>query len=99
MGTEVPDDLLQDEKVLAPELKLFYYGYLELTHDRQLGLGIEGPIPTIAILQYCGHYQMSSDLTETFLSCVRQLDIADLEHKAKKREAENKAKKKGKKHG
>lgn len=71
-GQPLPDRIRE-----APELhlglNLFYTGFLDLTSERQLGLGL-GPIPTIAILEYCHMRGIKGEQAEDFLWLIKRLD-------------------------
>jgi hypothetical protein len=71
-GEPIPDRIAN-----APDLEyglVFYLkAWTDLNADRSFGMSV-GPIPTIAILNYAKHYQLSEDETERTLKILRYVD-------------------------
>ncbi len=65
---------------LEPGLELFYYAFLELTTERQIGFA-EGPIPTSKIYEYCARNEIYEDQQEDLVDHVRSLDTAYLAYR------------------
>jgi hypothetical protein len=76
-GMPLPDRIQN-----APELnlgsELFYTGILELTSCRQMGMGI-GPIPLLAILEYCLINGIDGEQREDFIWFIQRLDSKYIE--------------------
>lgn len=66
----------------APELhlglELYYTGFLDLTSCRQVGAGL-GPIPLLAILEYCLISGIEGEQQEDFVWFIQRLDHKYLE--------------------
>lgn len=71
----------------APELflglALFYLGFLALTSTRQLGLA-QGPIPYMAMMDYCLAHGIEGEQQEDFIWLVARLDLKYLEWSARR---------------
>lgn len=76
-GLPLPDRIRN-----APELnigsELYYIGFLDLTSCRILGMGL-GPIPLLAILEYCLIKGIEGEQQEDFVWFVQRLDSRYLE--------------------
>ena len=77
---------LPDRILNAPELglglELFYNAFNDLTPCRAIGFG-EGPIPWLAIDDYCRRQGITGVQREDLLYHVQQLDTVYLEYRAK----------------
>ena len=77
---------LPDTIANAPELSLgldlFYTAFHDLNSCRTLGFA-EGPIPWLAIDDYCGRLSITGVQREDLLYHVQQLDTVYLEYRAK----------------
>lgn len=71
----------------APELQmgldLYYEGFLDLTSCRQMGMAI-GPIPLLAILEYCVIKDITGQQQADFVWLIQRLDAKYLEWSNKK---------------
>jgi len=82
-GLPLPDKI-QNAPSIWPGLELYYIGFLELTTSRQFGgFGI-GPIPWLAIEQYCHVKELDEDQTEAMHHHVSEMDKAYIKHQQKK---------------
>jgi hypothetical protein len=79
-GQKIPDRI-QNAPELYLGLELFYIGFLELTSCRAVGMGL-GPIPMMAMLEYCEINGVDGELREDFLYFVQLLDHKYLEWSA-----------------
>jgi len=79
-GLPLPDRIRD-----APELnfgsELYYIGFLDLTSCRNIGMGL-GPIPLLAILEYCLIKGIEGEQQEDFLWFIQRLDSKYLEWSA-----------------
>lgn len=77
---------LPDAIANAPELELgldlFYTAFHDLSSCRTLGFG-EGPIPWLAVDDYCRRQGITGVQREDMLYHVQQLDTVYLEYRAK----------------
>lgn len=75
----------------APRLEidetLFYRAFMELNTCRAFELG---PIPYIAIKQYCGDLKLTDEQTESVLFVIRQIDLWYVNYELEKIKAQNK---------
>jgi hypothetical protein len=72
-------------------MQFFLDAFFDLCSHRQIGFG-EGPIPTLAILEYGRFYNCDDEDCEDLLFFVRKLDQVYLEHAAKKSKKAKKGK-------
>jgi len=76
-GLPLPDRIQN-----APELnlgsELYYTGFLELTSCRQVGMDL-GPIPLLAILEYCMINGIEGEQLDDFVWMIQRLDQKYLE--------------------
>lgn len=66
-------DRIQNAPELYLGLEVFYNGFLELTSCRQIGHGL-GPIPSLAILEYCLVNGIEGEQREDFIWFIQRLD-------------------------
>lgn len=87
---------LPDAIANAPQLhlglELFFQAFMELNTCRG-GMG-DGPIPWIAILQYCNLLELDEDTTDDMFLYLRAMDDAWRKHQEKKSKAKARAGKK-----
>lgn len=74
-------DRIQNAPELNLGLELFYIGFLELTSCRVIGMGL-GPIPMMAMLEYCEINGIDGEAREDFLWLLQRLDHKYLEWSA-----------------
>lgn len=82
-GLPLPDKI-QNAPSILPGLELYYIGFLELTTSRQIGFGGMGPIPWLAIEQYCQMMELDDNQREAMHHHIGLLDKAYLTKQAKK---------------
>lgn len=78
-GSEIPGGLEPPE--LLPGLGGWYDDFLELSTDRQIGMGI-GPIPASSIARHTAGWP--EDDADAFRTCIRAMDAVYLDHAAGK---------------
>lgn len=82
-GLPLPDRI-QNAPSILPGLELYYIGFLDLTSSRQIGgMGI-GPIPWLAVEQYCQVMELDDDQRTAMHFHVTELDKAYIRHQQKK---------------
>lgn len=85
----IPDRILN-----APDLAqgndLFLDGFLELDTCRQIGMG-KGPIPFLAIVQYCSFFGFDEDLAQEFNLVIRMVDNQLMSYEAEQAEKKKQA--------
>lgn len=67
-----------DEPPLLPLSPLFLSAFMELTTERQIGMGL-GPIPWSAILLYAERKNLDPGIHEAFVHVIRAMDSAYLD--------------------
>lgn len=82
-GLPLPDRI-KDAPELQLGLELFFGAFLELSSCRFIGLE-EGPIPWLAIHQYCQAYRIRGEQREDMFLHIRSMDNAYFKHKESKR--------------
>lgn len=75
---------IQNAPVVPPHLELYFRAFFELDSSRSIGFS-EGPIPWQVVIEYCKRYNLSEEQTETMVYHIRQMDVAYLEFRSKKR--------------
>jgi hypothetical protein len=82
---------LPDNVANAPELllglNLYMEGFEALNSTRGSGYGSEGPIPWLAMRDYCDEFDICGDQRQDFYVLVARMDHAYLEYKAEKARA------------
>jgi hypothetical protein len=73
-GEQIPD-IYANAPRLRNGLDLFYYGFLQLSPERDVGDTV-GLISRQVILTYCAEYDISGEQKEDFVFLVQQLDRA-----------------------
>lgn len=81
-GLPIPSRI-ENAPSIWPGLELYYLGFLELNSSRQIGMGL-GPIPWLAIEQYCAAKQLDDDQREAMHHHVTEMDRVYLKVQAKK---------------
>lgn len=81
-GLPIPSRI-ENAPSLLPGLELYYLGFLELTSSRSIGMGV-GPIPWIAIEQYCQLKGLDEEQTEAMHHHIVTMDTVYMKHQAKK---------------
>lgn len=82
-GLPIPSRI-ENAPSIAPGLELYYMGFLELTSSRSMGgFGI-GPIPWLAIEQYCRMMELDAEQAEAMHHHVTEMDRAYIKHQQKK---------------
>lgn len=81
-GLPIPSRIENAPSIL-PGLELYYLGFLELTSSRTLGMSI-GPIPWIAIEQYCQLKGLDDEQTEAMHLHIVAMDTVYMKHQSKK---------------
>jgi len=76
---------LLEKPLLLPGLEMYWIGFLELTSDRQIGIGGESWIPWTAIRLYCKESNLSTEQTEDMHYYIKAMDVAYLQHIKKKK--------------
>lgn len=82
-GDQIPERVLNAPE-LTMGLELFYNGFHTLQSTRGALYASEGPIPWLAMKEYCDEYEIYSDQRLDFYELVSHMDAAYLEFKAKK---------------
>jgi len=75
---------IQNAPSLELGLELYYGAFLDLNSCRPIGMD-EGPIPWIAIFDYCDRLGIEGEQREDMFHHVRVLDLAYFEFKSSKR--------------
>ena len=74
---------IENAPSIMPGLELYYLGFLELTSSRQVGMGV-GPIPWLAIEQYCVMKGLDEEQSEAMHHHIVQMDTVYLRYQAAK---------------
>jgi hypothetical protein len=77
-------DRIKNAPSLNLGLDLFYLAFLELNSCRALGYGSEGPVPWLAIKDFCAFYNIVDEQCEDLFFHVQRLDQAYLEFRNRK---------------
>lgn len=77
---------------LLQGLELYYLAFLDLTTCRGQGYGTEGPISWLTIDEYARRMYFDDEQREELIYHIQRLDSVYLQHKARKLEAQHKAK-------
>jgi len=81
------DREIPDEIAFAPEigsgLELYYYGFMDISSSRQIGMGL-GPIPWKIVHDYCVALELDEDQTEAMHYHIAEMDGAFMEHNRSK---------------
>jgi hypothetical protein len=77
-------EAIQNAPQLILGLELYYRAFFELNTCRQVGW-VEGDIPWTAIDQWARSRDLSEEQREDLHHLIRQMDLAFLKHRAKKR--------------
>lgn len=80
---------IQNAPELTPGTQLFYTGFLELTSNRSMGAAL-GPIPFLAILEYCLIKGIEGEQQDNFVWLIQRLDQKYLEWSRSKNNAQPK---------
>jgi len=81
-GLPIPNRI-ENAPSIWPGLELYYLGFMELTSSRQVGFSV-GPIPWLAIEQYCVMKGLDEEQTEAMHHHIIQMDTVYLKHHAAK---------------
>jgi hypothetical protein len=85
---EATKERLPDRIANAPEvqlgLDLFWNGFANLTSCRGSAYNSEGPIPWVAMRDYCEDYDIRGEQRMDFYHLIAEMDKVFLDHKAKK---------------
>jgi len=83
-GLPLPERI-QNAPSILPGLELYYIGFLDLTSSRSFGGGFGmGPIPWLAIEQYCQVMELDDDQRVAMHHHVTEMDKAYIKHMQKK---------------
>lgn len=78
---------IENAPTLTLGLELFMNGFFILQSTRGAAYGSEGPIPWLAMRDYCNEYEIVGDQRLDFYDLLSRMDHAYLDYKAKKAKA------------
>lgn len=86
-----PGDRIPDKIANAPELDfglaLYYNGFCSLNSTRGAAYSSEGPIPWLAMMEYCREHLIQGTQRADFYELVSRMDAEYLKYKARKQAA------------
>lgn len=83
-------DKIANAPELDPGLSLFYQGFLKLSGCRYKGGFGDGPIPWVAINQYCKYHGIYGEQREDFEYHIERMDLEYLKLVAKRSKTKDK---------